>query len=267
MKKLFITVAVLAITVTTALVACKKGNDTPSTEVTPTNLERAIIFSLKVNEEYGFLEFDKVEDLDKYKEQIVGNTHGEVKEYLNSKGFNSLGKILFEDIPNEQEVTEEQATMYLLNQKGVVLVKGVIMKQLEHTRPIEDWNYFLSMNINKLNAENYADISNGIFRSEIMNKFTCGEELDNWLFEFIGEHPFGHVSTTPSTTEAKRKPMFGSTTTGNNGTCNDMGNPDLVGKTCCFAIKKTYFFWIKVNTEEDGQRVGSCESLGIPLDR
>ncbi len=196
MKKIFFLCSIFIVTIATIFVACKKENDVTLTTNLSNTLARAVEAIVTVNQDYGFLVFSKVEDLENFRNQIVGNTHGDVRAYLNSIEFTSLGKIVYESVSDEAEVTEEQAICYLLSTDGVVQVKEVIMKQINQNENQINWEFFLTLNSDQLNAETYSTLSNGTFNSNIMNKFACGDTFEEGLFEFIEEHPFGHEATT-----------------------------------------------------------------------
>jgi hypothetical protein len=196
MKKVIIICTLFFFLSAIFFVACKKGNDITSTTKSSSLLTRTVTATLSVNRDYGFLVFENIENLDNYKSQLVGNTHGDVRAYLNSIEFNSLGKTLYESISDQAEVTEEQAISYLLNTSGVVQIKNVVMKQINQNESQNYWDFFLTMNSSKLNTDNYSSLSAGTFSSSIMNKFACGQELEGGLFEYIANNPNGYEATS-----------------------------------------------------------------------
>ncbi len=191
MKKVLSIFSLLAIMSITVFVACKKGNDLVTTNKAALHLA-ARDGQVTINKDYSFLVFDSKGEFDAFEKNVLGKTHGEVKEYLNGLGFsNSLGLITFQNVSNNEIVNETQAGIYSLNNDGIVEIQGVLLKINNQHSEIDNWNYILIMLSSNLNAELYQDLSSGIFKTESMNQIYSDYEIDTDIVSLMNAYSHG----------------------------------------------------------------------------
>ena len=189
------------------------------------------IGQINVNLEYGFLVFEKTADLEALSKQLVGNTHGRVREHFASIRFASMGVSRFENLAAEEVITEEQAQLYLLSNKGIIQVKDVLIKQIDQNNALSEWSFLLTMTSDKLNSENYENLSTGSFRNDVMNKFANGQEIEGDLFTFIKNNPSGYENNGSGVDKSSR-PFWGP----GKKRCHDVSNGagGVLYTECCW---------------------------------
>ncbi len=197
----------LAIATTTIFVSCKKEADLFVPQKVTKQFARGANPNLSINANYGFLVFNETENIENYKNYLIGRTHGEVQEYLHSLGFSSLGSKIFINV--EDVITDEQYSFYFLNVDAIFEVKNVIMRPTEQMGGNANWKFLLTMMTEYLNATNYGNLKEGSYNSNVMNKFTCGQTIDGDLFDFISTHPFGFENNI-NIAQAASRPFWGS---------------------------------------------------------
>lgn len=114
-----------------------------------------------------------------------------------------MGLSKFQDLTSKLLVNAYQANEYLLNNDGAVMISDVVFKQINQQQEQIEWDNFLSMVSENLNDSNYLLLKNGEHTSSIMNKFACGEVLEEGLFEFIKQNPSGYTTTSTAERHVK----------------------------------------------------------------
>lgn len=234
MKKIIFICLAVALATTTILISCKKGSENETTKSEPAKHLARTIPGFNVDSTYKFLVFANMTDVQTLASQLVGKRHAEVREYLSTNGFISLGNTMFSNLPSDSLVTDQQAGCYLINSVGVIQVQNVLFKQVDYLdKDINDWNFFLTMTTDYLTSENYTLFSKGTYKHKLMNKFACGQDISGNFFDFINSTPVGYESPT-KVPVAARRPFWGTVTT--------CGGCDGTGHQWCNHTH--YIFWV-----------------------
>jgi hypothetical protein len=153
--------------------------------------QSGFLWDKSVNE-YGFLAFDSIADVEQYLDVVRASTHAEIQEILSGLSFTSLGTELYPvDEYGNQTVTEEQAENYMLNANKIFQVQNVIFKPIGDTNCSLRYKFILAMSESNLNAEIYEKLAAGEFEGEVMNKFATNATPEGGVFnfQFYGRYP------------------------------------------------------------------------------
>ncbi len=190
--------------------ACKKETFIESNEeIVRSASESSSLEGFNIDNAYGFLVFDSVQHLKEFSDFLLSSTHGEVQDYLQTIGFNSLGSEEFSDIDTSELVTPEQASFYALNADGIIEIQDVIMKPISPTTSILQWEFLLTVTNNNLDSTTYSNLASGTYDDNRMNKFATGTaSRDEGLFAFIKDTPWGHEETEPVSPSSEENGRF-----------------------------------------------------------
>lgn len=220
----------------------------------------------------GFLKFPDVKVLAQYRQYLVGLTHAQIQSYLRSEGFNSYGALLYSGIIDRKNITEEQASDYLINADLLVQIDKIIYRPKQASAcTVVKWDFVLAMDETHLSPSTLASIKTGTYDASHMNKFATNPstELPETVDEFMRVTPTGYDETSspcPPRGESLRRPMFG-TGGWQPGSCtlepannwldqNGDGIADPTYNKC--RKRREYVFWIGTGWDTDCFIASGC---------
>ena len=187
-----------------------------------------------IDDNFGFLEFNTTAECNSFTKNLVGKTHGEVRQFCQENKFVSLGLSKYSYVDPEETVNENQAEVYTLNQDGVVGLGKAALKIKDQTEELESWSEALIMKIEYLNPDTYANFSRGDFNLETMSRLFLGYNINADLAIFMDKNPQGYVSP-----ESEGNQKFWGTGIVHHTTVNG----------CTYDCHQDYMFWIPVGVE------------------
>ncbi len=146
--------------------------------------------------EYGFLVFPSVTDLEEFKNFVTRKTHAQIQQYLqDSLGFSSLGASKY-STSSAGTVSEEEAIDYVMNASRIFQTDGIIFRPVGPRDCIVNWEFVLTMTPANLNSTSYGYLESGVYDANTMNKFATDPVTETTsISTFMAQTPSGYEET------------------------------------------------------------------------